>query len=108
MASIAFGLACLGCLLLSLSLRRHYKRVFADFAAYPRRLWPLRAAGYCCVLLALWPCVRLSGVWIGLVLWVSMLALGAFLQIMLLTYRPRGTAAFGGFGVALIAVGLLL
>ena len=108
MASIAFGLACLGCLLLSLSLRRHYLRVFADPAAYSRHRWPLRAAGYGCVLLALWPCIRLSGLWIGITLWISILALGAFLQIMLLTYRPRSSAVFGGFGVALIAVGFLL
>jgi hypothetical protein len=108
MASIGFGLACLGCLFLSLSLRRHYRQVFGDGSAYERRRWPLRAAGYGCVLLALWPCVRASGPWIGLTLWISLLALGAFLQIMLLTYRPRGSTVFGGLGVALVALGLLL
>jgi hypothetical protein len=107
-ASIGLGLACLGCLLLSLSLRRHYRQVFADLDAYPRRLWPLRIAGYACALLALWPCVLLCGPWVGLVLWVSMVALAAFVQIMLLTYRPQVSALFGGFSVALIALGLLL
>ncbi len=108
MASIAFGLSCLGCLLLSLSLQRHYRQVFADESAYGRRLWPLRAAGYGCALLALWPCVRQSGPWIGLILWISILALAAFLQGMLLTYRPRSSAVFGGLGVALIALGFAL
>ncbi len=108
MASIAFGLACLGCLLLSLSLRRNYRRVFDDHDAYPLRAWPRRAAGYGCALLALCPCMRLSGLWMGLILWLSLFALAAFLQIMLLTYRPRSSAAFGCFGAALIAAGLLL
>ena len=108
MVSIGFGLACLGCLLLSLSLRRHYRQVFADEPAFARRQLPFRVAGYACLLLALWPCVRHSGLWVGLVLWVSILALAAFMQIMLLTYRPHGAAVFGCFGVASIAVGFVL
>lgn len=108
MASIAFGLCCLGCLLLSLSLRRHYRQAFTDESLYERRLGLLRAAGYALGLLALWPCVAVSGLWIGIILWLSILALAAFLQIMLLTYRPRSFAVFGGFGVALIGLGLLL
>jgi hypothetical protein len=107
LTSIALGLMCVGCLLLSLSLRRHYRKVFADDAAFARRLWPMRLAGYGCVLLALWPCVLLFGAPIGICLWLSVLALAAFVQIMLLTYRPRATAVFGAFGVLLIAVGLL-
>jgi hypothetical protein len=106
--SIALGLTCLGCLLLSLSLRRHYRQVFTDESAYPRRLWPLRLAGYGCMALALWPCAREFGIPIGICLWLSLAALAAFAQIMLLTYRPRSTTAFGAFGAALIALGLLL
>ena len=108
MISISFGLTCLGCLLLSLSLRRHYRQVFTDESAFARRLWPMRLAGYGCVLLALCPCVRDFGVPIGLCLWLSIVALAAFVQIMLLTYRPRVTRLFGAFGVALVALGLLL
>jgi hypothetical protein len=106
--SIALGLTCLACLLLSLSLRRHYRLVLADESAFERRKWLLRWSGYGLLLLALWPCVRESGLWVGIILWLSMLALAAFVQIMLLTYRPRADAALGVFGVALIAVGLLL
>jgi hypothetical protein len=107
MATIAFGLICLGCLFLSLSLRRHYRQVFPQETAYAKRKWPLRLSGYGCTALALWPCVTESGAAIGLCLWLSILALAAFLQIMLLTYRPAATAAFGCMGVALVAVGLL-
>jgi Protein of unknown function (DUF3325) len=84
--SVAFGLTFPGCLLLSLSLRRHYRQVFTDESAYQRRLWPMRMTGYGCVLLALWPCVHEFGAPIGICLWLSILALAAFLQIMLLTY----------------------
>ncbi len=108
MTSIAFGLTCLGCLLLSLSLRRHYRQVFGDESAFERRMWPLRWSGYAILALALWPSIRAAGLWIGIILWLSIIALAAFLQIMLLTYRPRANAVFGLFGVAMIAVGWLL
>jgi len=105
---IAFGLTCLGCLLLSLSLRRHYRQVFADESTYERRVWALRWSGYALVSVAMWPCILAAGLWVGIILWLSMVALAAFLQIMLLTYRPRANAAFGVFGAALVAAGLLL
>lgn len=107
MTSIAIGLMCLGCLALSLSLRRHYRQVFNDASAYERRLWPLRIAGYGLVALALWPCVREFGAPIGICLWLSVLALAAFLQVMLLTYRPRDATVLGFFSVLLLAAGLL-
>lgn len=108
MTSIAIGLMCLGCLLLSLSLRRHYRQVFTDESRFAQRLWVLRIAGYTLVALALWPCVREFGAPIGICLWLSVLALAAFVQIMLLTYRPRATAVFGAFGMAMVAAGWLL
>jgi hypothetical protein len=88
MAVIAFGLTFIGCLLLSLSLRRHYRRLFADESTYEQRLWPMRIAGYALVALALIPCIRQFGAPIGICLWLSVVALAAFLVIMLLTYRP--------------------
>jgi hypothetical protein len=108
LTSIAMGLMCLGCLLLSLSLRRHYRQVFTDESRFESRLWPMRLAGYAFVGLALWPCVREFGAPIGICLWLSVLALAAFVQIMLLTYRPRAVAVFGASGVALVALGVLL
>jgi hypothetical protein len=89
MVIIALGLMFAGCLLLSLSMRRHYRQVFADESGYAERLWPLRIVGYALVLLALWPCTRLFGAPIGICLWLSILALAAFGVIMLLTYRPQ-------------------
>lgn len=108
LASIALGLMCVGCLLLSLSLRRHYGRVFTDESAYESRRWLLRGTGYAALLIALWPCISALGAPIGICLWLSNVALAAFTQIMLLTYRPRATAVFGGVGAVLIALGLLL
>lgn len=107
MASIAFGLCCLGCLLLSLSLRRHYRQIFADDSLYEQRRWTMRSAGFGILVIALWSGVRDSGLWIGVILWLSLIALAAFLQIMLLTYRPRSSALLGGFGLVLIIAGLL-
>jgi hypothetical protein len=86
MTGIALCLVFLGCFLLSLSLRRHYRQVFADESAYERRLWPMRIAGYGLTLLGLWPCIAQFGAPIGICLWISIFALAAFLQIMLLTY----------------------
>jgi hypothetical protein len=108
MTSIALGLACLGCILLSLSLRRHYKQVFADQSVFERRSLPMRVVGYACVLLSLIPCIATAGVGIGLVLWLSVLALAAMLQALLLTYRPQDNARFGGLSLLLIVLGMVL
>jgi hypothetical protein len=107
LTSIAIGLMCLGCLLLSLSLRRHYRQVFADDSLYEQRRWSFRISGYLLVALALWPCVREFDAPIGICLWLSVLALASFLQVMLLTYRPRDVTVLGFFGVLLLAAGLL-
>ena len=105
MTSIALGLICLSCVLLSLSLRRHYRQVFPGEVAFEKRMWPLRWAGYALLALALWPSVLAAGLWVGIILWISMVALAAFAQIMLLTYRPRADAVLAVFAVALIAAG---
>lgn len=107
MTNIAFGLACIGMVLLSLSLKRHYCQVWPDSPNFAT--WQLRnrGAGYGCIGLSLLPCVLLKGLWIGLVLWISMLALAAFLQTLLLTYWPARSLLFGAAGMALVFVGLL-
>ena len=86
MVVIAVVLVSLGCVLLSASLRRHYRQMFSDESAYEHRLWPMRIAGYACVLGGLWPCIALFGAPIGICLWISIFAVAAFVQIMLLTY----------------------
>jgi hypothetical protein len=107
MTSTGFGLACLGFILLSLSLRRHYRQVWPDSAMFERWTLRNRVAGYALVGVALIPCVMQEGPWIGLVLWVSMLALAAFLQALLLTWWPARSVLFGGASIALVFLGLL-
>ena len=107
MISISFGLACIGFILLSLSQKRHYLRVFPDSGNFQRACPVNRTAGYALVVLSAVPCVLLRGWWIGTVLWVSIWALAAFLQAMLLTYRPSMSLVFGGGGLALVILGLL-
>lgn len=108
MIAIGLGLTFVGCVLLSLSQRRHYRRVFADESAYESRRVPLRAAGYAALAAALWPCILAFGAPIGICLWLSNVALAAFVQVMVLTYRPRATALSGALGAVLVAVGLVL
>lgn len=106
MSSIGFGLACLGFIVLSLSMQRHYRQVWPDSPHFERWKLPNRVAGYALVFLALLPCVLQEGPWPGLVLWISMLAGAAFLQTFLLTYRPGESWLFGGASVVLIVAGL--
>ncbi len=107
MTSISFGLACLGFVLLSLSLKRHYLKVWPDSDNFPRWMLINRIAGYGCVALSALPCFKQYGFWIGLVLWISLWAAAAFVQAMLLTYWPKRSLLFGGASVVLVVVGLL-
>jgi hypothetical protein len=72
--------------MLSLSLRRHYRQVFPDQALFETRKVILRIGGYVLLPLALLPCIRVAGAAMGTCLWISIVALAAFIQIMLLTY----------------------
>lgn len=105
MTSIGFGLACIGCVLLSLSLRRHFKQVFADHSQFEKLQMPMRIGGYVCLGVAWIAAIAAAGGPIGFVLWLSMLALAAFTQALLLTYRPQGSTWFGGLGVVLMLIG---
>ena len=104
---IGFGLACCGCFLLSISLKRHFLQVWPDSGQFERRYMPARTAGYACIALSLVACSLARGIWIGLVLWPSMLALAAFVQAMLLTWLPRQSTLFGVAGACLVLAGTL-
>ena len=106
--STALGLACLGCVLLSVSLKRHYKQVFADPSDFERRRLPLRIAGYICALSSSFPCVAVAGLGVGLVLWISIIALAAMLQAQLLAWRPKEAPRFAGLSLMLIVLGVAL
>jgi hypothetical protein len=107
MSRVGFGLACLGFIALSLSMKRHYRQVWRDGINFDKWKLPNRILGYTLVFLSLIPCVLLEGIWIGLVLWISMLAGAAFLQTLLLTYRPAESWLFCGASIALIIAGLV-
>lgn len=107
MTSIALGLLCIACALLSLSLRRHYREVVIGEGRYQQRKWLLRWTGYAALALALWPSMLSAGAWIGIVLWLSMLALAAMAQLLLLAYRPRAVPMMGALGVVFVLAGLL-
>jgi hypothetical protein len=107
MICVSFGLACIGFVLLSLAMNRHYQQVWPANANFLRWRLPNRIAGYCLVSLSLLPCLKLHGSGIAIVLWLSVLAAAAFLQAMLLTYWPKRSPLFGGAGLALIVVGML-
>jgi hypothetical protein len=108
MGGAALGLACLGCILLSLSLRRHYKQVWPESTDYAQWVTCNRIVGFVLVCVALVPCVVAYGLWIGLALWLSALALAALLQTFVLTYWPSRSLLFSGASLMLVFVGLLL
>ena len=107
MIAISFGLSCIGFFLLSLSMKRHFRQVSAHAENFER--WKVfnRSSGYICIGLAAWPCVELRGWWIGMVLWISILAAAAFLQALFLTCWPRQNFIFAGLALLLVLVGAL-
>jgi hypothetical protein len=107
MTSISFGLACLGFILLSLSLKRHYLKVWPQSENFQRWYLTNRLTGYGLVALSALPCFKLYGFWIGLVLWISLWAAAAFMQAILLTYWPKRSLLLGGASIALVVLGLL-
>lgn len=107
MISLGFGLACIGFILLSLSLKRHFRQVWPHSQTFKQWLLLNRVAGYSCTLVAIVPCILARGLWIGMVLWLSILAAAAFLQAMLLSYYPQRSVLFAGVSLVLVAVGLL-
>jgi hypothetical protein len=107
MSSLGFGLACLGFLLLSFSLRKHYRLVWPESTDFSQWVWCNRLLGYALVFLALVPCIVAYDVWIGLVLWLSLLALAAILATLFLTYWPSRSLLFAGASIALVVAGLV-
>lgn len=105
MMSLSFGLSCIGFILLSLSLKRHYQQVWKQTEKYQHWLLLNRVLGYSCIFLVLAPCVLARGLWIGLILWLAILAAAAFIQAMVLSYYPQRSILFGGASLFLMAAG---
>jgi hypothetical protein len=107
MIIISVGLAFVGCILLSVSLKRHYRQVWPQSQSFERWRLPNRVIGFGAVFLSLAPCVFFRGLWIGLVLWLSVLALVAFMQAMLLAWRPQYSVVYVSAGMLMILGGML-
>ena len=89
---VALLLCYAGMTALCLALRRHRDQVLQSAAPrYRRRSWEpvlLRLLGMALLGLALVPCVRQSGVVVGVVVWCGFVSAGALLLTGLLAYRP--------------------
>lgn len=108
MSGVAFGLASLGCMLLSLSLPHHFRHVWPESTDYSQWVLCNRLLGFILVCVALVPCVLAYGMGPGLLVWIAILALAALAQALLLTYWPRRSLLFSGASVALVVAGLLV
>jgi len=86
---LGFALSLLGCVLLSLSMKRHYGQVTKDGRLSKRVSIVLRVLAYLCLFACGVVCIQRCGVGIGLVWWWGLLTLTALLQTLLLAYWPQ-------------------
>ncbi|MBL4765949.1 MAG: DUF3325 domain-containing protein [Colwellia sp.] len=100
MIVLSYLLIFIGCVALSLSMKRHFKQ------CYPQRRMPslkklfiFRIIGFTCLLLSTSIFIVEQGWGIGLVLWFGLLTLVAFLQSLLLTYKPQWIMSIGFIGL---------
>ncbi len=87
--AVGFTLSFLGCVLLSLSMKRHYAQVNRNGSLSKRVSIVLRVLAYQCLFACGAVCIQRCGVGIGLVWWWGLLTLTALLQSLLLAYRPQ-------------------
>jgi len=92
--AVGFTLSFLGCVLLSLSMKRHYVQVNRNGSLDKRVSVLLRVLAYLCLFACGTVCIQRYGVGIGLVWWWGLLTLTALLQTLLLAYRPQWLRAF--------------
>ncbi|MFT4993659.1 MAG: hypothetical protein ACI965_000680 [Paraglaciecola sp.] len=87
MIVIGFGLSFLGCILLSLSMKRHYTQVNKSGRLSKPAAVFLRVLSSLCLFASGAICIHSDGLGVGLVWWWGLLTLTALLQTLLLTYR---------------------
>ena len=85
----AFSTALAGFAALSLGMRRPFRRVFGNGEPALRKRWALRSAGTALLAAAGAACVAVWGWSVGIVALAGVLGLGAFANVLLLTYAPR-------------------
>jgi len=89
MMVLGFALSLLGCVLLSLSMKRHYAQVTKDGRLSKRVSIVLRMLACLCLFACGVVCIQRYGVGIGLVWCWGLLTLAALLQTLLLAYRSQ-------------------
>lgn len=99
----AFALAFAGFSALMLAMERHHRDVFGGKPARWRRR-VLKVAGFAGLTLSLAACLMAQGV-IGLVEWVGVLAAGATLAVLGMTYRPKAVPVLGAVALLLSLAG---
>jgi hypothetical protein len=107
MSSAAFGLACLGCLLLGFSLRRYYRHAWPGSTDYSQWCTFNRTLGCVFLFLALVPAIISHGTWSGVGVWLGVLILAALVQLLLLSYCPTRKWFISGASVVLVVVGFI-
>ncbi len=88
MISFSLALCFSGFTTLCLAMSRHWSQVFGANKPAPRCL-PLQIGGGLILASALGLCIQAKGVSVGIVQWLVLLSLAAFVLVGLLTYRPR-------------------
>lgn len=106
MNSAAFGLACLGCLLLGFSLRRHYRHVWPGSTDYSQWCTFNRTLGCVFLFLALVPAIIAYGTWPGFAVWIGVLVLAALVQAVLLTCWPTRKWIISAASALLVVAGV--
>ena len=86
---LAFALAYITCLSLSLAMNRHFQQVLPAQILSARLSAALRNGGWLLLLLTIFYCAKLSGIAVGLVLAVGLFSAAACLLALLLNYAPK-------------------
>jgi len=87
--AVGFTLSFLGCVLLSLSMKRHYAQVNKHRRLSKRISIVFRVLAYLCLFACGAVCIQRYGVGVGLVWWWGLLTLTALLQTLLVAYWPQ-------------------
>lgn len=99
----------IGCIALSLAMKRHFLQVQPQplqhhLITSTQLVWVLRTVGIFCLLLSGYLCLLDQGTAVGLVFFIALITLTALLQSLLLTYRPQWVIPIGLSALVLAAV----
>lgn len=86
---IAFALAYITCITLSLAMDRHFQQVWPTQTLSSRIATVLRNGGWLLLVLTLIYCAKLTGIAVGLVLALGLFSAAACVLALLLQYAPR-------------------